>query len=283
MHLFNGVNVAEVLSVELKKKVSKLPRSPKLVSIVVGDMGGSVFYQNLKKRKAEELGIDIEIKHFDESVRLDDIIGLIKKLNNDRSVNGIMLQIPLPDNFTLTERNYIINAIDTNKDVDGMRSDSNYESPVVRAVMHAIKEAERNEEVLNIVRLASKVRPLTLNIVILGHTGFEGEKIYKKLENMKMLFNCDFDLEGANSKTLKLENIVQNADVIISATGVVGLIKPDIVKKGVVLIDVGAPKGDIDKEAYEKASFVSPVPGGIGPLTIYYLLENIYKSAIKLV
>ena len=168
-----------------------------------------------------------------------------------------MIQLPFPDKFSVHDRNEMINSINLRKDVDGLREDSMYIAPVVKAVIYAIPN-----------------KNTSLKTVILGARGFEGRKITKKLRELG--YRDVFELDRTGNKDLK--KIFQNADLIISATGQPDLIRPDMIKEGVILIDVGSPYGDISRSCYEKASYVSPVPGGIGPVTISYLLENVVDA-----
>lgn len=270
MYVFDGKTIAKKLGEDLKVRLSKKGIKPKLVSIVVGNDKGALFYQKLKKKRAGEVGIEVEIVKLEEDVKLTELIEQVKNLNGNNSVNGIMLQIPLPGKFTKADRDKIINSIAPEKDVDGMRGDSNFDAPVVRAVMIALAEADK------IVR--PTLRKTFCKVVVLGHTGFEGKLIYKRFEEKKDLFGAEIELIGVDKRTINIEKKLKIADVIISATGVPGLVQAVMIKEGVVLIDVGAPRGDIDKSAYKKAYFISPVPGGIGPLTIYYLLDNLVDA-----
>jgi methylenetetrahydrofolate dehydrogenase (NADP+) / methenyltetrahydrofolate cyclohydrolase len=247
----------------------------------VGEDPASILYQNLKKKAAERIGAEVKIKNYEAGIKISDLIDEINTLNSDPAVNGIMIQLPLPASFTKDDRDKIIKAIALEKDVDGLRTDSKFIAPTAKAVLEVFTEA------LKVVPL--KVDPLKVSVI--GATGFEGKLIVKALnqEYKQSLAREDGKNKGLkgigkievielNSKTENLEEMVKNSDVVISVTGIPDLIKQDMVKEGAILIDVGAPKGDIEKKAYEKASFVSPVPGGVGPVTISCLLENLIKA-----
>jgi len=266
--IFNGRAFADEKEKELKKKVEKIKKkgiTPKLVAIVIGNYPASEMYVNMKKRVAARVGCNLMIVKLSKNtstmnnkLRLR-VIRLIREINLDKSIHGIMLQLPLPENFSKEDRDKIIKSIAKEKDVDGMRDDSPYLSPVVKAVIYALKDA-------------STMLPLRDNlckVIVVGYTGFEGKKIHRTLKEM------NYDVVGVDIKTPDLKVNTLSADILISVTGVRNLIEKSMVKKGCVLIDVGAPDGDIDRGAYEKASFVSPVPGGIGPVTIISLLENL--------
>lgn len=263
---FDGVKLSDMKLAELKKRVFELKNktiTPKLVSILAGDQKGALFYQRLKQEKAKEVGIELVIKKLLVDASMNRFIEVIERLNEDESVHGIMIQLPLPSKFSRKDRVKIIKVINRAKDVDGMREDSKFTSPVVKAVVRIYKTAIDKLE----------IKDGKLSILVVGYTGFEGRKIFQAFKNM------DYEVVGADKDTKDLKLKTKKVDVIISATGVANLIKPEMVKEGVILIDVGSPKGDIDKSTYEKASFVSPVPGGVGPLTIAYLMENVYEAS----
>lgn len=268
--VFNGRSVAKEKEEDLKILIDKLRKKgviPKLVSILVGDDKASRLYLSLKQKAADRVGAKVEIITLSPSTSPRKIKELIKKYNKDKSVHGVMIQLPLPPSLK-TRTDEIISAIIPEKDVDGMRDYSTFLTPVTKAVLLAIKDA------LNIVRPPLKEAPL--KVVIVGYTGFEGARIYKALKDE------GYQIEGANLKTKNLEAKTIKADILVSATGVAGLISGDMVKRDTIVIDVGAPKGDIrTDEIINKASFISPVPGGIGPVTISCLLENLVGAIIQ--
>ncbi len=230
---------------------------PKLVSIIIGEDEGSILYQNLKKKAAERIGALVEIRKLALDTKKEEIVKMISDLNQDIGVDGIMIQLPLPDNYSKDDTDGLINAIGKDKDVDGLREDGEFITPVVEAVMDAIPSNNHLSEV-----------------AVLGANGFEGKRIVKRLKELG--YKNIFEL-GRSDNDLKKTLIT--ADIVISATGQPDLVKREMIKRGVVLIDVGSPRGDISNECYEKASFVSPVPGGIGPATIANLIENLVASA----
>lgn len=257
--------MAATKEAKLKDRVSLLKKAgitPKLVSIIVGKNPASKLYVSLKKRAAEKVGAELETKKFGHDATVNQLINLIEKLNKEKPVHGIMIQLPLPESFSKSDRNRIINAIDPKKDVDGLREDSFYLHPTVKAVMEAIKMAELQIKNYELKR-----------VTVVGAQGFVGKKVARLLrEKNYQVVGCSSGIKDLKAKTKK-------ADILISATGVPGLIGKDMIKKDVVIVDVGAPVGDVDKEVYQKASFVTPVPGGIGPATIAYLLENLVEAA----
>lgn len=261
--IFDGKAFALEKEAELKKEVEKIKSkkkiTPKLSSILVGENKGSKLYLSLKARVAERIGAEVKVISLSKSLSTKEIIKEIEKLNKNESVHGIMLQLPLPANFSKEDREVIINSIGKEKDVDGMREDSIFITPVVKAVVEVIRQASiylpENREA---------------KVVVVGATGFEGKKITKVLDEMA------YHVQGTNSKTKNLSQNTLNADILISATGQTGLITGEMVKKGAIVIDVGSPKGDVrTDEVIGKVAYLSPVPGGIGPVTISMLLENL--------
>jgi len=269
--LFDGRQFAREKETVLRRKVESLRAKkiiPKLDSIVVGTDPASILYVGLKKKAAERIGCEVRIKQYPETITKAALITEIEKLNDYSSVNGIMVQLPLPVKFSPSDRDAILDKISPRKDVDGMRTDSGFIAPTAKAVA----------EILSIGLSEIKLSNPPLYMTVVGGSGFEGGQIIRVLSsNFK---DWTFDITSADSKTDKLSRLTLNSDVIISVTGVADLIREHMVKEGSVLIDVGSPKGDIEKNAYTKASFVSPVPGGVGPVTISCLLENLVNSAV---
>jgi methylenetetrahydrofolate dehydrogenase (NADP+)/methenyltetrahydrofolate cyclohydrolase len=262
---FDGKAYALKKENDLRERVVELVKhgvTPKLISISVGGSIRNSLYLKLKQKAAERIGCKLLIRNFKASTKTSEIIGEIKLYNADDTVHGIMLQLPLPNVFLKKDRSAIINSIEKVKDVDGLRNDSAYLTPVVKAIIEVIKSASGN-----------LAKDKEARVLLVGSQGFEGEKIFKILSEM------GYSIEGADSKTKGLKTKALEADILISATGHAGLIRADMVKKGATLIDVGSPKGDIARAAYKIASFVSPVPGGVGPTTIACLLENLVEAS----
>jgi methylenetetrahydrofolate dehydrogenase (NADP+)/methenyltetrahydrofolate cyclohydrolase len=239
---------------------------PKLASILVGNNPASQLYVNLKKKAAEKIGAEVDIYLIKENSKLDELFLLIKTLNTDKTVHGIMIQMPLPGAFA-GFKSQIINSINPEKDVDGLRADSPFLHPTSKAVIQILDEAKNDKN----VRLALKEAPC--KVIIVGATGMVGTPLVKELkEEGYEVVPCDSDTPDLKGTTLQ-------GDVVISCTGVPNLIKNDMVKDGAIVIDVGSPKGDIEFESVgSKASFITPVPGGVGPVTIGCLLENLISA-----
>jgi methylenetetrahydrofolate dehydrogenase (NADP+)/methenyltetrahydrofolate cyclohydrolase len=264
-HIFDGKLFAQNKSEILKNKILDLNTKgvfPHLASMLIGDSEASKLYVGLKKKAGEKLGVEVDIYYLPESTKKSDLETLIKLLNEDRGVNGIMIQLPIPG--PLSEyKEELINLIDGKKDVDGLRTDSRFVHPTSKAAI----------DILNFAKQQKEVRDMNLKTVcVVGSTGMVGAPLVTELEKQ------NYDVIGCDSQTTDLQEKTLKADVVISATGVAGLIKPDMVKENAVVIDIGSPKGDFNPSTSLRASFFTPVPGGVGPVTIISLLENLAES-----
>ena len=261
--IFDGKAFSETKKEELKIVINGLRSRgtiPHLASILIGNDPASRLYVGLKKKAAEALGAELDPYYLPESVKLSDILMLIDSLNTDNNVQGIMIQLPIPGELGKC-KNEIIKAIGSQKDIDGLRSDSPFIHPTSKAAIDILHEAE-NE--LKIVKKGT--------VAVVGSTGMVGAPLVKELKNegYKVL-ECDRETKDLGEQT-------SQADIVISATGNPGLIMGDMVKDGAILIDVGSPKGDFSPVALDKSSFFTPVPGGVGPVTIACLLENLIDA-----
>jgi methylenetetrahydrofolate dehydrogenase (NADP+)/methenyltetrahydrofolate cyclohydrolase len=265
--VFDGRKFAEKKISELDKKVALLKNQgihPKLASILVGEDPASKLYVSLKKKKAEGIGAEMDIYFLKEKENIETILALIDSLNSDLTVYGIMVQLPLPASFTKKDKEEIINSIKKEKDVDGLREDSPFLHPTAKAVIDVIKESRKEIDYGSC--------PI---VCVVGSGGMVGKPLVKELKAGRYeVIECGRDTKGLKEKTSK-------ADILISATGIPGLITFGMIKKGATVIDVGSPKGDVNSEASKVAGFLTPVPGGIGPITIASLLENLVKASSK--
>ena len=253
---------------ELKKKVLDLNtkgKFPHLASIVIGDNPASKLYVSLKKKAGESIGIQVDIYYIPEFTKKEDIITLIKTLNVDSEFSGIMVQLPIPGSLSKFKEE-IINTIDLLKDVDGLRENSPFVHPTSKAAI----------EILNLAKTLKEVKDLVIKkICVVGSTGMVGKPLVKELKKE------GYEVLEVNRETDNLQNFTLQADVVISCTGVAGLIKKDMLNEDVVVIDIGSPKGDFSEDVSDIASFVTPVPGGVGPVTVACLLENLVQSVGK--
>jgi methylenetetrahydrofolate dehydrogenase (NADP+)/methenyltetrahydrofolate cyclohydrolase len=231
---------------EVIKIEARLGRKLKLVTIYNPEHGPSRVYTKIKENMAGTIGIEFQkFSIFNLQFSIND---LIIKLNIDKTVDGIMIQMPLLDSDRDKD---LRNLISPEKDVDGLNPDSNVMPATVRAVMEILQVAQRHS--------GAKAQ----SIFIVGNKGLVGARLQKELK-------CEgMDKEDWEPKRLK------DAEVIISATGMAKLINGQMVKKGVIAIDVGYPKGDFDPSTLLRASFFTPVPGGVGPVTVAMLFANL--------
>lgn len=264
MKMFDGKTIRDEILTDLKIEIDKSGRKPGLAVLCVGAHPVCSKYVGLKKKVADNLGVKFENIYFNAKNTQEDIIEAIEDLNVDKNIDGVMVQMPIPENFDKYE---IVEAINPKKDVDGLRFccnlKSDYKPPVVLAIMKAIEESGQT--------LMNK------KIVIVGKGFLVGWPL------AKCLIKTFPSLVVADNQTEHLEEITATADILISAVGKHDIITSDMVKEGAILIDAGTTevsgeiRGDIEPKAYEKASFYTPVPGGIGPVTIAMLFNNLVR------
>lgn len=271
--IINGKEISKALKAKISERVvaleEKYGRTPNLVVVLVGDDPGSVSYVTGKAKAATEVGIRNSTLRYPDSVSEEELLSLINKLNEDDDVDGILVQLPLPAHIN---EDKIISAIISEKDVDGFHPE-------------------------NVARLWLKqpcVLPCTPKgiIKLLNSTGIEiegkqtvvvGRSKIVGLPVAKLLLDNNATVTVAHSRTKNLGDVTRRADILVVAIGKERLIKADMIKPGAVVIDVGVNRdsrngklcGDVDFEAaQEVASHITPVPGGVGPMTIACLMEN---------
>lgn len=266
---------------EIKIVSSKINRSPSLNIILVGENPASLTYVKNKLKKCSEIGIDGNLIKQPKDVNEEDILNLIKKLNADNNVDGIILQLPIPNH--LDDRK-LIETISPIKDVDGLTSTNigllSIGNPrFIPATAFGIMEILKKE---NIVTQGK-------NIVVIGRSDIVGKPMLALLSGKDE--NATVTL--CHSKTVNLKNHTKNADIIIVAVGSVNIVDGSMIKDGAVVIDVGINRvenkntakgynivGDVDLGSIrEKASLYTPVPGGVGPMTIAMLMKNVCEAA----
>ena len=271
MILIDGKKAAAELREELKKEVQQLKSKyntvPGLSVILIGELAPSKIYVKNKEKSAIEVGLKSEVIRYPETVDEKTVLNKIKELNNDVSVSGILVQLPLPKHIN---KQKVIETILPSKDVDGFHPmnvgnlSSGYESSVPCTP-------------LGCYLLIKKIEP-NLNgkkAVIVGRSNLNG----KPMTQLLLKENCTVTITHSKTKDLKSECL--KGDIIIAAVGIPKLIKGDWVKKGTIVIDVGINKtdqgivGDVDYDEVSKvAKALTPVPGGVGPMTIACLLKN---------
>lgn len=272
--LLSGKDVAEEILAGLAKKIKALKHSPTLAVILVGKNPASQLYVKNKKKKAEQVGIHSKDFIFEDNITETELLDQIAQLNHDETIDGILVQLPLPEYI---DKNKIIEAISPKKDVDGFH-------PIHFGRLAQGRPSIRPCTPHGIMRLLQhyKINLKGLNAVIVGASNIVGKPMALEL----ILAGSTVTI--CNSKTKDLESHIKHADLLISATGKRDLINPDWIKSGAIVVDVGIHRladntfvGDLDfDKAALKASFITPVPGGVGPMTIAILLENTYHASL---
>jgi len=271
MQIIDGKKIAQNILSEIQMKIQKEKIQPGLGVFLIGNNEASETYVELKKNAAEKIGIKFFLERFSADATQEEIIAKIQEYNQDEKISGIIVQLPLPEKFITQE---IIDAIDLRKDVDGFSAQVGHpEDKLLPVFPMAITELIKSTG----VNLENKKATILVNSKIFG------EAMKKMLEENKIV--ADYVLIG------DLENkksILQEADIFISAVGQTGIIKAEMVKENAIVIDGGITKfenkilGDVDFETVkDKVSFISPVPGGVGPMTIACLLRNVYLAMKK--
>lgn len=267
--IINGKEIAENILNNIKKEVESYDVKPTLAVIIVGNGPASKVYVKNKIKKSEFLGFNSILKELPENTTKEELLDVIKNLNEDKNVNGILLQLPLPKG--LDEKDFL-DEISPIKDVDGFttyNSGKLFKGEKPYAVACTPKGIIKLLETKNI-NLEGKLA------VVIGRSNIVGKPI------AALLLQKNATVIQAHSKTKNLPEILKLADAIISATGKEEFIKGDMVKEGAVIIDVGITRnkngkltGDVDFESVnKKVSYITPVPGGVGPMTIASLMEN---------
>ena len=269
--IIDGKKEAEIIRSEIKKEISDLKKksgkTPSLTVILIGDFAPSLIYVKNKEKSAREVGINSEIIRYPKNVGEKDILKKIEELNKNDEISGILVQLPLPSQIS---KEKIVNAINPSKDVDGFNPinvgnlSSGYDSIVPCTPLGClllIKKIEPN--------LAGK------HAVIIGRSNLNG----KPMAQLLLKENCTVTI--VHSKTNDLQNECLKADILVAAVGVPNLIKKDWVNKNAIVIDVGINKvgekivGDVNfDELKDNVKAITPVPGGVGPMTIACLLKN---------
>lgn len=277
MRLFDGKKAAEKILAGLKEKIAKGKLEPKLAVFLIGEDEASKIYIRLKKEAAKKIGVGFKLFKYDTIASEKEIIDKIEELNQDKNINGIIVQLPLPEKF---DRDKIISAIDILKDVDGFHIENRrlfeegrprFIPPLPEAILLAIETAYGNKKLKNkkIVALVnSDIFGRMLKFVI-GKIGTDFKYILRK--------TC---LISGGEEEFK------EADILITACGCPNLITGEMIKQGAVVIDGGIYRyhdgritGDTERKSVEeRAEFLTPVPGGIGPLVIALLLKNVYLA-----
>lgn len=275
MEIIDGKKLAKQIRENLKIECEELKEkgiNPKLAVIMVGDDKASKIYVKNKSKACNEIGIQYEEYLLDENINQNELIELIEKLNNDKTVHGILLQSPVPEGLDINEA---FRKISPEKDVDGFNPTNVgklalNQDTFVSCTPYGIM---RMFEAYNIDLEGKKV-------VIIGRSNIVGKPL------MQCCLNKNATVTICHSKTKNIKEHIKDADVVISAIGKPEYVTADMVKDGVIVIDVGINRnedgkivGDVDFEnVSKKASYITPVPGGVGPMTIAMLMNNVIKA-----
>ena len=273
--IIDGKELAKKIRANLKIECEELKKkniNSKLAVIMVGEDPASKVYVRNKSKACEDVGIEYEEYLLDVNTTQKELIELIKKLNNDKTINGILLQSPIPSNLDVNEA---FRTISPQKDVDGFNpvnvgklvlNQDTFVSCTPYGIMKMFEEYD--------IDLTGK------NVVILGRSNIVGKPL------IHCCLNKNATVTSCHSKTQNIAQKAKEADVLISAIGKANFVTADMVKDGAVVIDVGINRldngkitGDVDFESVkEKASYITPVPGGVGPMTIAMLINNVIKA-----
>ncbi len=260
--LVNGQAIAQKILTELKTEVAELPFRPLFCDVLVGEDAVSRSYVNIKLRRAEEIGLEGRCVALPISATTTEVIAAIQAIQKEKNLAGLIIQLPLPKEL---DQALILSAIAPQFDVDALTAKSQFVPPTAAAVLEVLDSLNLN--------LA------TQKILMIGQGDLVGRPV------TALLTERGLNVQTADGST-DLQSIVPNADIIISGTGQPKLITGDLIKQAAVLIDCGTAEsgggivGDVDLESVrDKASVVSPVPGGVGPITVAKLLSNVVESA----
>ena len=273
--ILDGKTLSEQIKSEIKNDVKTYMIKPCLAVIQIGDNPASNVYIKSKEKACNEVGIYFKHIKYTEDVKEKEVINKIVELNNDEYVNGILLQLPIPDKYN-SER--IINYIARNKDVDGLTDINvgklmNNKKCLISCTPQGIMELLNHYN----IELEGK------NVVIVGRSNLVGKPL------ISLFLNNDATVTVCHSKTNDLKSYTKNADILVVAVGKKYLITEDMIKEDAVVIDVGINReddklyGDVDFEKVKKkSSYITPVPGGVGPMTVAMLLKNVNECYKKM-
>ena len=274
--IIDGKALAQKIRMNLKEEVKVLKTkgiNPKLAVIMVGNNPASKVYVKNKSKACEEIGVDYEEFLMNENTTMEELLDLIDELNNRKDINGILLQSPIPSHLDI---NKAFNKIDYKKDVDGFH-------PINVGKLSIGQDCFVSCTPFGVTKMLEEynIQVQGKNVVILGRSNIVGKPL------IQCMLQKNATVTVCHSKTENLKEITKNADILIAAIGKAKFVTQDMVKDGAVIIDVGINRteegklvGDVDFEnVQEKTSYITPVPGGVGPMTIAMLMENVVKAA----
>lgn len=275
MEIIDGKALAAEMRQELKEKIEKMARKPGLAVVIVGQDPASTIYVRNKIKACEDLGIRSYSYELPEHSTQEQVETLLKELGQDNNVDGILLQLPLPKHLN---ENSAVACIPVEKDVDGFSSENLGLLLQDKAKIVACTP-------LGVMKMLEKygIDPTSKHAVVVGRSETVGKPM------ALLLLNANATVTICHSKTKNIKEICKQADILVAAVGRANFITADMIKDGAVVIDVGINRnqngklcGDVDFEnVKEKTSYITPVPGGVGPMTITMLMYNTYIAAIK--
>jgi len=274
--IIDGKKLAKEIREDLKIKCDELKEkgiTPKLAVVMVGDNKASQVYVRNKSKACDEVGIEFQEYLLDSDIEQKTLIDLIEKLNQDKSIHGILLQSPIPAHLDINEA---FRTIAPEKDVDGF-------NPVNVGKLSLNQDTFVSCTPYGVMKMfeAYNIDLTGKNVTILGRSNIVGKPL------IQCCLNKNATVTVCHSKTKDLRQHTQNADIVIAAIGKANFVTADMIKQGAVIIDVGINRsddgkiiGDVDFEnAKDKASYITPVPGGVGPMTIAMLMNNVIKAS----
>lgn len=272
--ILDGKKLSLILQEDLKEKINKLSNSPNLTVVMVGEDKGSKIYVKNKEKIAKKIGIDTDTIHLNSETTTDELLSIIEKLNKDKSVNGILVQLPLPKHI---DENLVLEKISPLKDVDGFHPQNlgnlmiNDTSMIPCTPLGII-------ELLDFYNIDLEGK----NVVVLGRSNIVGKPM------LHLLLQKNATVTITHSYTKNLKDITKKADVLIVAIGKSNFITKEYIKDNAIIVDVGINRvdnkiiGDVDfNSVKDKVSFITPVPGGVGPLTITMLMNQTYTAYLN--
>lgn len=271
--IIDGKALAQEVRTKLAMRIEQEKIDAFLAVILVGDDEASKIYDRNKKKAAQEIGMGAEIMEFSASIGENALLDIISELNDDDHVSGILVQLPLPEHISPLK---VLSKINPQKDVDGF---SPYNAGLLQANDENAVVAATPKGILHILQ-STGVDLAGKHAVIIGRSNIVGRP------TATLLLNHDCTVTITHTKTKNLPELTRQADILVAACGCAKLVKKDWVKPGAIVIDVGMNRldgklcGDVDfEEVKEVASFITPVPGGVGPMTVAMLMENTFEAA----
>lgn len=270
MQILDGKKLSEKILSDLKNELEKFSEKPTLDIILVGDDPASLQYDEMKQKRAKSIGIDGQIHHLPQDSTTQDVLKKIEELNQNKKVTAFMIQLPVPKQIDTPT---ILNAIDSKKDADGLTSIN------LGLLFQRNKNAIASATPLGVIELLKEynIDLVGKNAVIIGRSPFIG------LPLSALFLKENATVTICHSYTKNLKKICQKADILVTCVGRQNFITADFVKKNAIVIDIGLSPdsktgklvGDVDfKKVSKKCSFITPVPGGVGPMTIASLISN---------